>query len=104
MPTARQSVRHRRRLRATLGSTPVFTADVGPGGFSAELIRVQPPGTPVQGSIRVNGDDLAFRGEIAWAKAGEPRLGLRGRIGVRFSMPSLDSRAIMVALALAGMA
>ena len=100
--TTRSSARHRRRFRASLGSTPVFTSDVGLGGFSAEVLRVQAPGTPVQGSIRLNGEDVAFRGEIAWAKAGVPRVGLRGRIGVRFDLQSVEARLVTTALSVAG--
>lgn len=102
MTTARRATRHRRRLRATLGSTPVFTADVGSGGFCAELLRVHQAGTPIQGFIRFNGQDLPFSGEIAWSRAGEPRLGLRGRIGVRFKMQSVEAQAILLALAMTG--
>jgi PilZ domain len=102
MPSARSSVRVRRRVRATLGSVPAYTADIGKGGFSVELMRVQPPGTPVEGSLRVNGQDIAYRGEIAWAKAGEPYLALRGRIGVRFTMLPVEVNMALAALALIG--
>jgi hypothetical protein len=85
MSTARKSIRHRRRIRVTVGSTPVFTADIGPGGFSAELMRVQPPGTPVRGSIRLSGLDVGYAGEVAWAKAGAPHMSLRGKMGIRFT-------------------
>jgi hypothetical protein len=103
MPAARRFVRHRRRFRATLGTTPVFTADIGPGGFSAELMRVQPPGTPVQGSIRLNGLDVSYSGEIAWAKAGDPHMSLRGRIGVRFTSLPSEVRNILAAAVLVGL-
>jgi hypothetical protein len=102
MLTDRRSARHRRRLRASVGSTPVFTADVGPGGFSAEILRVHPPGTPIDGSIRVNDREVAFRGEIAWARAGAPNMGIRGRIGVRFTMQPVESQVIAMALSLIG--
>jgi PilZ domain len=95
MKPARRSVRHRRRIRATVGTTPVFTADVGPGGFSAELMRVQAPGTVVQGSIRLDGLDVPYDGEIAWAKAGAPHLSLRGRVGVRFTRLPEAARAVL---------
>lgn len=85
MTSKRTTVRHRRRVRITVGTTPVFTTDIGPGGFSAELMRVQPPGTAVRGFIRLDGHEVDFAGEIAWAKAGAPHMSLRGRIGVRFT-------------------
>jgi hypothetical protein len=101
MTSARHSIRHRRRIRVTVGTTPVFTADIGPGGFSAELMRVQPPGTLVQGSIRLSGQDVGYVGEIAWAKAGAPHMALRGRIGVRFTTLPPEARALLAAQVLA---
>lgn len=101
MATARRSIRHRRRVRVTLGTTPIFTADIGPGGFSAELMRVQPPGTQVQGSIRLSGREVPYAGEIAWAKAGAPHLALRGRMGVRFTTIAADVQALLAAQTLA---
>lgn len=97
MTSARRSIRHRRRIRVTLGTTPVFTADIGPGGFSAEFMRVQPPGTPVTGSIRLSGREIDYAGEIAWAKAGAPHMALRGRMGVRFTTLPAEARAILSA-------
>lgn len=78
-------MRHRRRFRVTIGASPVFTLDLGAGGFSAELMRVPANGSAVAGVIRLNGVDVAYRGEVAWVKPGDPRIGLRGRIGVRFT-------------------
>ena len=101
MTSARRSIRHRRRVRVTLGTTPVFTADIGPGGFSAELMRVQPPGTPVQGWIRLSGREVPYAGEVAWAKAGAPHLALRGRLGVRFTTLPADVQALLSAQTLA---
>jgi len=95
MISARHNIRHRRRIRVTVGTTPVFTADIGPGGFSAELMRVQPPGTLVRGSIRLSGQDVGYAGEIAWARAGAPHMALRGRIGVRFTALSPEGRALL---------
>ncbi|MCM2333025.1 MAG: PilZ domain-containing protein [Anaeromyxobacteraceae bacterium] len=95
MTSARRAIRHRRRIRVTVGTTPVFTADIGPGGFSAELMRVQPPGTLVQGSIRLSGREVGYAGEIAWAKAGAPHMAMRGRIGVRFTNLPPDVQAIL---------
>ncbi len=100
MTSARRTIRHRRRIRVTVGTTPVFTADIGPGGFSAELMRVQPPGTVVQGSIRLSGHDVGYAGEIAWAKAGAPHMALRGRIGVRFTTLPAEARALLAATSL----
>ena len=100
MSTSRRSIRHRRRIRVTVGTSPVFTADIGPGGFSVELMRVQAPGTAVQGSIRLEGREVAYAGEVAWAKAGAPHMSLRGRMGVRFTRLSPETLAILSAAAL----
>jgi len=59
--------------------------DVGPGGFAAEIMRALPSGTPVEGTMRLNGVDVGYTGQVVWALSGEPHLNLRGRIGVRFT-------------------
>jgi len=100
MAPSRRSIRHRRRIRVTVGTTPVFTADIGPGGFSAELMRVQPPGTPVKGSIRLSGREVGYVGEVAWAKAGAPHMSLRGRMGIRFTALPADARDLLAATTL----
>lgn len=100
MTAARRSIRHRRRIRVTVGTTPVFTADIGPGGFSAELMRVQPPGTAVHGSVRLDGHEVGYAGEVAWARPGAPHMSLRGRMGVRFTRLPQEALAILGAAAL----
>jgi len=85
MTNSRSTTRHRRRFRVTVGTTTIFTLDVGPGGFAAEIMRALPSGTPVQGTLRLNGVDVGYTGQVAWARAGDPHLNLRGRIGVRFT-------------------
>ena len=35
--------------------------------------------------MRLNGVDVGYEGQVAWARAGDPHLNLRGRIGVRFT-------------------
>ena len=83
--------RQRRRLKIALGGKmPSFTADVSPGGFSAELMHVLRPGSTVQGSIQLGDRAFEFTGLVSWAKAGDPRLCVRGRIGVRFTGISND--------------
>jgi len=85
MANTRSTQRHRRRFRVTVGSTPVFTLDVGPGGFAAEMMRALPVGTLVEGSIRLNGVEVGYAGMVVWARRGDPHMSLRGRIGVRFT-------------------
>jgi hypothetical protein len=88
IPDARRQRRWprlRRRYKVTLGQSPSFSVDVGGGGFCTELLRVLPPGTPVEGVINVRGKELPFVGRVAWAKPGFPHLGVRGRMGVHFT-------------------
>ena len=94
MATTRLSIRHRKRLRVTIGATPLFTSDIGAGGFGAEAMRVQEPGTPVRGVIHINGGEVPYVGEVAWARAGVPHIALRGRMGVKFT--SLPSHVMML--------
>jgi hypothetical protein len=96
MNSKRTTHRHRRRLRANLGVTPVFTADISAGGFCVEILRTPAPGTPVDGTIRLANGEVRFAGRVVWARAGSPRLNLRGRIGVCFtSLP--ESAASLLA-------
>ncbi|MBX5481226.1 MAG: PilZ domain-containing protein [Myxococcaceae bacterium] len=88
MSNKRALPRTRRRLRIEFAGTPAFTVDVSPGGFCTEAMRVLPPGSPVSGRIRVHGRDVEFHGVVAWAKPGDPRLQLRGRMGVKLSHPA----------------
>jgi hypothetical protein len=85
MTRPRTGTRHRRRIRVTIGVTPTFTLNLGVGGFSAELMRVLPCGTPVRGTIRLAEEDLDYTGEVAWVKPGDSRVNLRGRMGIRFT-------------------
>jgi hypothetical protein len=86
MPNKRFVPRERRRLKIALGGRlPAFTADVSPGGFACEMMTVPRPGTTVHGSITFLEREFPFTGEVSWAQAGDPRLSLRGRVGVRFT-------------------
>ncbi len=77
--------RLRRRLKIKLGGLQTFTADVSPRGFAAELMQALLPGTDLNGSIELCGEEFAFTGKVCWAKQGEPRMNVRGRFGVRFT-------------------
>jgi hypothetical protein len=86
----RRWVRLRRRFKVTFGHVATFTVDVCSGGFCAQLLRTVPPGTPLEGTIQVNGRDIPYVGRVVWARAGNVRLGIRGHIGVGFA--SFNSR------------
>jgi hypothetical protein len=86
MPNKRFVPRQRRRLKISLGGRlPAFTADVSPGGFACDMMQVPRPGTTVHGSITFVEREFQFTGEVTWAQAGDPRLSLRGKVGIRFT-------------------
>jgi PilZ domain-containing protein len=77
--------RQRRRFKVQMGAASGFTVDVSAGGFCAELMRVFPKGTAVKGTLLVDGQEYDFSGRVAWAKQGDFRLNMRGRMGVTFT-------------------
>ena len=91
----RATTRHRRRFRANLGATPVFTADISAGGFCVDILRAPMPGTPVIGTIRIDGSEVHYAGRVVWARAGSPRLNLRGRIGIRFTSLPMSAAKLL---------
>jgi len=95
MQSTRSHLRHRRRIRVTIGSAAVFTSDIGSGGFSAELMRVPAGGSAVEGSIRLNGVEVRYVGVVVWVRPGDARLNIRGRVGVRFTQLPPDMRLII---------
>jgi hypothetical protein len=95
MSLERASPRHRRRLRVSLGATPAFTADISAGGFCVEIMRTPAPGSLVAGIIRLADTEIRYAGQVVWARAGSPRLNIRGRIGVRFtSLPAAAAKLL----------
>lgn len=72
------------RLRVVAGRGSSFTTNVGPGGFCTGLMRVLQVGEPVEGMIYFDGVDRSFTGRVVWAKPGDFRMGLMGRMGVMF--------------------
>ncbi len=94
MTTRRSSIRRTLRLPLSLGRRlPALTADVSRGGFQAELPQVFLPGSKVHGYFLVGEAEVAFQGTVTWAQAGDPRLSIFSRVGVRFdALPrELDS-------------
>jgi hypothetical protein len=91
----RRWARLRRRFKVSVGRTVSFTIDVGAGGFCAQLLRVMPPGSAVEGTIVVDGQPLPYAGRVVWATAGEPHMGLHGRMGVSFTSVEADLPAIL---------
>jgi hypothetical protein len=81
----RRYPRERKRAKVDMGKTPLFTVDLSAGGFCAESAHVLPPGSEVTGTIVYHGEAYAFSGRVQWAKAGDIRLGIRGRMGIQFT-------------------
>jgi hypothetical protein len=84
MPTSR-SARSSRRLSLLLGNRlSAETVDLSAGGFSVEAPFVFMPGALLDGAFEVEGRELAFQGEVVWARPAsesqEP-----SRMGVRFT-------------------
>jgi hypothetical protein len=85
MSDKRSRQRVRKRLPVTLGGKlPAIAADVSPGGFHAEMASVFMPGSVVHGVITIKNKEFPFKGEVAWAQAGNPQLSVRSHFGVRF--------------------
>jgi PilZ domain len=95
MTVPRATTRYRRRFRANLGTTPVFTADISAGGFCVDVLRTPMPGSPVIGTIRIDGAEVHYAGRVVWARAGSPRLNLHGRIGIRFTSLPMSAAKLL---------
>jgi len=81
---ARRNSRQRLRFQVKLGRSSCFTLNLGAGGFCTEMMHVLSAGSPVAGSIRVHGKDHPFSGRVAWAREGNARMNIRGRMGIVF--------------------
>ena len=77
--------RARRRLPLSIQGVRAFTQDLSPGGLCVELARTLLPGTTIHGQLEMAGERFDFTGQVAWARAAEPRLSVRARIGIRFT-------------------
>jgi hypothetical protein len=99
MTTRRETLRRSYRLPLSLGRrVPALTADVSRGGFSAELSQVFLPGSTVDGYFLVDGEEVAFKGHVVWAQAGNPMLSLSSRIGVKFDLTPEGLKKLFVRL------
>jgi hypothetical protein len=85
MGQKRHIPRCRRRLAVRLGEASTFTADLSPGGFCVELPRALRLGGSVSGTLSVGEERFDFTGTVAWARAAEPRLQVRARMGIQFT-------------------
>jgi hypothetical protein len=81
---APRSPRRRIRLRVATVRGRSLTVNVSAGGFCTGVMRVLPVGSQVEGRIDVDGRDMPFAGTVVWARPGDPRMNLMGKMGVRF--------------------
>lgn len=77
--------RQRRCLTVRLEGLPTLPAEVSSAGLSFESAEPLGEGTAVRGTLALDGEAFPFEGEVSWARASNPRLALRGRVGVRFT-------------------
>jgi len=83
----------------TTGRGSSFTVNVSGGGYCTELMRVHAVGDPLEGVIHTARGQTPFRGQVAWATAGDSRLNIRGRMGVRFLQIDRPFAALLEAMA-----
>ena len=86
----RSSPRRRVRLRIVTSRGSSLTVNVSAGGFCTGMMRVLPAGTPLDGTIHLDGREAFFSGHVVWARPGNPRLSLMGTMGVRFGEIDAD--------------
>jgi hypothetical protein len=99
MTTRRETLRRSYRLPLSLGrKVPALTADVSRGGFSAELTQVFLPGSTIDGYFLVDNEEIAFKGHVVWAQAGNPMLSLSSRIGVKFETTPMGLKKLFTQL------
>jgi hypothetical protein len=79
-----RSPRRRVRLRVVTNGGSSLTVNVSAGGFCTGLMRVLPVDSLVEGRIDLDGQDVSFAGRVTWARPGDPRLNVMGRMGVCF--------------------
>ncbi len=89
--------RRRCRLKVFTTRGVLFTLDVGQGGFCAQVLRVLPPGTSLQGSFRVDEADLPYSGRVDMAKGGDPHLNVRGKMGIVLARGAAELEAVLAA-------
>jgi hypothetical protein len=89
--------RRRCRLKVFTTRGVLFTLDVGQGGFCAQVLRVLPPGTPLEGNFHVDDANLPFSGRVVWAKGGDPHLNVRGKMGIALARGAAELEAVLAA-------
>lgn len=96
MKTPRSDSRAVVRLPISIGrKQAALSADLSHGGFRLETPQLLAPGTVIDGYVLHGNKELPWRGEVAWAKPGNPMASVWHEVGVRFTHVSPGLRALI---------
>jgi hypothetical protein len=94
--TIRKDARVPVRLPISIGRRQAaLSADVSDGGFRLETTALLPVGSRLEGYVLHGDKELSWKGEVAWAKAGNPMASTWHELGVRFTFVSPGLRALI---------
>jgi hypothetical protein len=94
--TNRQDTRVNLRLPISIGRRQAaLSADVSHGGFRLETPSLLSPGSRVEGFVLHGDKELSWKGEVTWARAGNPMASTWHEVGVRFTWVSPGLRALI---------
>ena len=72
-----------------------LTADISDEGFCLETPTLLSRGQALTGYVLHGHKELEWSGEVHWVEAGDPRLSIWHRVGVRFTSVSPGLRALL---------
>lgn len=94
--TIRKDARVALRLPISIGRRrAALSADVSDGGFRLETTSLLSPGSRVDGYVLHGDKELTWKGEVAWARPGNPMASTWHEVGVRFTWVSPGLRALI---------
>jgi hypothetical protein len=94
--TIRKDARVSLRLPISIGrKQAALSADVSDGGFRLETMSLLAPGSRLEGYVLHGDKELSWRGEVAWARPGNPMASTWHELGVRFTFVSPGLRALI---------
>lgn len=94
--TTRKDARVGLRLPISIGRRQAaLSADVSGGGFRLETMSLLSVGSRVDGYVLHGDKELSWKGEVAWARPGNPMASTWHEVGVRFTWVSPGLRALL---------
>ncbi|MEW5740632.1 MAG: PilZ domain-containing protein [Myxococcota bacterium] len=94
--TIRKAARLPVRLPISIGGRQAaLSADVSDGGFRLETMSLLSPGARLEGYVLHGDKELTWKGEVAWARPGNPMASTWHELGVRFTFVSPGLRALI---------